>query len=474
MSRAVRAVSSWLFLVLASCGTLGEETRPTPPGAARTVVVPHRAGRPPVGVSEEELRAAFRVLVEKVRLPVRFGSRRSGLEVLPASGESLAPWQLAMARDYRLWCERRHPPSDCLELLRSRPVLGPEGRYTVAFDIALGSRLDGFTDELRGMADPAVVRLVLLGAMVTYMGLLAFPELVTKGVAAAVTVVLTAYLGAQMVWNLVAGWIRMVHEADAAKTFTQLRDAGERYGRTIGAETARLLVMVVTAAIAEGGLVARVFSLPRAQQAAVALAADTGGKLDLAAVGQVNGVTVGELGVTVVLAPAAEGVGLLGVAMAAKAPRGVESATIKPAPKKKEPGQWKKAKSPAKGRAGKYQQQVTGHPPDEVYMVEDVEFDGYLAGDDVLIHVENGGGVLLDAKGKGYQRFFKDDLSPQKWFKNTGMQKLLDQASRQVEAARGIRIRWHVAEEKAAAAIKKLLFDEGFSSKIEVVHTPMQ
>ena len=473
MSRAVRAALPWLFLALTSCGTLNEETRPVPIAAEKTVVIASRAGRPPVGVSDEELRAAMRVLLAELRMPVRFGARRSGPKVLPADWAPLDHGQLAMSRDYRLWCERRRQPSDCLGLLRSRPVLDAGGRYAVALDIALGARLDGFTDELRGMADPAMVRVVLLGAMVTYMALVAFPELVTKGVAAAATVVLTAYLGAQAVWNLVAGWIQLVREADAAKTFGQLRDAGERYGRTIGAETARALVMVVTAAMAEGGLVARVVNLPKARQAAVALAVDSGGKLELAGLGQVSGVAVSELGVTVVLAPAAEGAGVLGLAMAAKAPRGVESGKVKPGAPKKEPGEWKKARSPAKGRSGKYQQQITGHPPEEVYVVDGVEFDGYLAGDDVLLHVEDGGGVLLDAKGKGYQKFFKDDLSPQDWFKNKGGKKLRDQAERQIEAAGGIRIRWHVAEEKAAAAIKALL-GRDLGPHIEVVHTPMK
>ena len=47
-------------------------------------------------------------------------------------------------------------------------------------------------------------------------------------------VALTAYLGAQTVWNLVFGWIQMVREANAATTFDELRAAGERYGRLIG------------------------------------------------------------------------------------------------------------------------------------------------------------------------------------------------------------------------------------------------
>jgi hypothetical protein len=178
----------------------------------------------------------------------------------------------------------------------------------VAFDIALGARWDGFTEELRGMADPALVRVVLLGAMVSYMALLAFPELATKGVAAALTVALAAWLGVETVWNLVAGWIQMVREADASTTFAQLRMAGERYGRAIGAQTARILVMVVTTAISEGGFVPKLLNLPGAAHASAALVADTGG-MRLATVGGVSSVAVAEGVLTVAMAASNDGHG---------------------------------------------------------------------------------------------------------------------------------------------------------------------
>ncbi|HLL53953.1 MAG TPA: AHH domain-containing protein [Myxococcaceae bacterium] len=302
MRRVVWAVSLLLCLGTTSCGALSEETRPTPP--ERSVVVPRSPGRPPIAVTEDEFRAAMRVLLSEIQLPARFGRRAPDFEVVLAA---LDPAQLALARDYRQWCERRRQSSDCLALLGSRAVLSQDDKYKVAFEIALGAEWDGFTEELRGMADSTTVRVVLLGAMVAYVGMLAFPELVTKGIAAAITVVLTAYLGAETVWNLVAGWLQLVEEVNAATAFWQLRAAGERYGKRIGAQTARVLVMVVTAGLAEGGqFLARVLRLPNAATASVALASDTGGKLVLAELGQVGGVAVAETGVTVVLTPTAE------------------------------------------------------------------------------------------------------------------------------------------------------------------------
>ncbi|WP_255637583.1 Tox-REase-5 domain-containing protein, partial [Hyalangium versicolor] len=78
--------------------------------------------------------------------------------------------------------------------------------------------------------------------------------------------------------------------------------------------------------------------------------------------------------------------------------------------------------------------------------------------------------VLLEAKGPGYANKFADNLTPKKWFAPSGARQLVDQAKRQLKAAAGTPVRWHVAEEKAAAAIRKLLEKE--APEIEVVHTP--
>jgi hypothetical protein len=142
----------------------------------------------------------------------------------------------------------------------------------------------------------------------------AIPELVSKIPVAAATMVLTAYLGAQAVCDLIFGWIQMIRELDAATTFNEVRAAGQRYGRLIGAQTARILVLVATAAIAQGGLIARLMKLPRAAQASAALAAETGG-VGLEAVGAVKEVRVLQGGVAITVEGVANGA--VAVAMAA-------------------------------------------------------------------------------------------------------------------------------------------------------------
>src|SRR6185436_962025 len=88
--------------------------------------------------------------------------------------------------------------------------------YEIAFDFAMGSQWDGFVGEVKSTIDPSTIRIVLLTGLVIFMATIAIPELVSKIPAAAATMVLTAYLGARAVCDLVFGWIQMVREASAA------------------------------------------------------------------------------------------------------------------------------------------------------------------------------------------------------------------------------------------------------------------
>jgi hypothetical protein len=53
-------------------------------------------------------------------------------------------------------------------------------------------------------------------------------------------------MGMDTVLSLRDGWQRMRAEALQARSFTQLRAAGERFGELVGAQTARVLVLLTT------------------------------------------------------------------------------------------------------------------------------------------------------------------------------------------------------------------------------------
>jgi len=324
-----------------SCG-IGREGRQ--PDVEEIFFLPRAPRALPSPVMEElELRRALEELlpavdVEATRAELRrlvadprFNGHQSGeLRVVLASWGSGPAALEEITRGYRAWCTHAQRP-DCL----TRPLTDSDV-YEVAFDFALAAEWDGFVGEMKSTIDPSTIRIVLLTGLVIFMATIAIPELTSKIPAAIATAALTAYLGAQAVCDLIFGWIQMVRELDASTTFDQVRAAGERYGRAVGAQTARILILLATAAVAEGGLIARLMKLPRAPQASAALAAETGG-VGLEVAGRIKGVRVLQGGVAITVPGAAKGA--MGVAMATHGPvPGVTSSAPKVPGARQAPG----------------------------------------------------------------------------------------------------------------------------------------
>ncbi|MGQ5652493.1 polymorphic toxin-type HINT domain-containing protein [Streptomyces sp. EKR5.2] len=120
------------------------------------------------------------------------------------------------------------------------------------------------------------------------------------------------------------------------------------------------------------------------------------------------------------------------------------------------PGTWGTVNEAMSARAAAYQTRVTGVPRGFGYTVNGVKFDGFQ------------GGTLLDAKGPGYAGFVKGGRF-RSWY--NGADSLADQAQRQLNAAGGTPITWHVAEADAVTAMRNLFADRGISG-INIVHTP--
>jgi hypothetical protein len=188
----------------------------------------------------------------------------------------------ALTREYARWCEHRREGGDCLGLLVDGPVMRGEDRSTLALAMALGGALDETQHALRDVANPRAVLQMVLWAAAAYLMLWVLPEpVLSKGVAAVFTVALLAWLTADTVWSLMKGWMQLVEEANRATTFAQLKAAGERYGQVLGQNTARVLVLLVTAAL--GGTAAKLAErlplLPGFARAAVHAEAQGGARL---------------------------------------------------------------------------------------------------------------------------------------------------------------------------------------------------
>jgi len=124
------------------------------------------------------------------------------------------------------------------------------------------------------------------------------------------------------------------------------------------------------------------------------------------------------------------------------------------------PGQWVPKNERMSPRSRVFQHKVTKAPAGWVYRVwrdgEKADFDGFDQG------------VLRETKGLGYDKHFDADLEPKKYFQ--GAKRLVRQARRQAQVANGILIRWHVAEPRMVAILKKL-FEANNIKGIDVVYT---
>ncbi|HVE84154.1 MAG TPA: hypothetical protein VND93_14955, partial [Myxococcales bacterium] len=250
---------------------------------------------------------------EQFEIPVREGVyvlNARTKELRPAdrateAAEEPPPELVEQARRYLLWCEHIHQSGDCLAVLQGRRTLDAHGRYAVAMGIAIANTLEATKDSLEDMVSVKAVLGMVVAGITMYAVLWVIPEPTSKGIAAAITIVLVGYVGVDTLYTLGSGWATLIDRADGASTFDQLRDAGEEYAKVMGADNARILVMVATAAAGSGvsQLAKLLPSLPGAAQASKLAVAEGG--VPLESVGAVESVTIAKGGLTIVLAPGA-------------------------------------------------------------------------------------------------------------------------------------------------------------------------
>ena len=131
------------------------------------------------------------------------------------------------------------------------------------------------------------------------------PEPTSKAIAAAMTIVLVGYVGVHTLYTLGGGFVDLIENSEKATTFDALHDAGESFARVMGADAARILVMVATAAVGTGlshGLtqLAKVLpNLPGATQASKLAVQE--GAVAFEEVEAVESVTIGKGGLTISL-----------------------------------------------------------------------------------------------------------------------------------------------------------------------------
>ena len=280
----------------------------------------------PVQVSDAEFSAAMTTLwlnmplrVAASRQPLCVG-RRLALASAPLSG---AAWKSDLARSYESFCERCGTPGDCLTLFEDGPRFQDDDKRSLALALAVGPALEGVNSEVRAMLDPTRMLAMLSISITVYMALLLapVPEPITKGAALVFSAALWGYLGYEF-FDLLRAYAQLYEDAPRASTFAELREIGERFGRVIGPNSVRILVIVGTAAIGETvALASKAPKLPGFAQASEKVATRTGlGLLETVTGAERLIVSVPEGTIRVVLAPHAVAMTARGVPAGNPAP----------------------------------------------------------------------------------------------------------------------------------------------------------
>jgi hypothetical protein len=234
---------------------------------------------------EGELHADLRADVDRGRV-VRLMPLEDGTPLEAASAADIS-------RSYGVLCQEDFGGGDCLGLFNDGPVLTREDVRTLALALSLRHVLKETQVALKDMVSPRALVSMVVWTGCFYLLLWLLPEPVSKALAASLTVALLAWMPAKMLWSLMDGWAALVHEVDRATSYEQIEQAAERFRKLMGENTAQVLVMLVTAAVAGGAakFAAKLPKLPGFAQAAEWAEAQG---LKLAQAGEVEAVAAAE------------------------------------------------------------------------------------------------------------------------------------------------------------------------------------
>lgn len=215
-------------------------------------------------VSHSEFTSALEDLL--LNMPVRIAPAHQSLQAgrsFALGTGSLLQGESDVVKNYGRWCERRGTPGDCLSLSEDGPFLDALDKRRIALALAVAPAMEGAMSEMKTTLNPARVAAMLSISMAVYLTLLVAPEPISKGAAAAFSLLLWGYLGWEL-WDLIDGWLELTRDSARATTFAELRTVSDRFGERIGPKSVRVFIMVGTAAVGEtAALASRASQLPR-------------------------------------------------------------------------------------------------------------------------------------------------------------------------------------------------------------------
>ncbi|MBE4750511.1 hypothetical protein G4177_20285 [Corallococcus sp. ZKHCc1 1396] len=268
----------------------------------------------PVQVSEDEFKSALTGLILDMRMDVTFreadaadprGQVRS--RTLLASSKGIANSE-ADGTPESFYARICPEPDDCLSLVGGTGLtFSRKDRTLMALSFALDTVWGSVEAEVGKLLNPVALKAMVTSAALTVLLTMAFPEPVTKVLAVALTAALVAYLGVVPVWEMGRGFVRLWDDAQRATSVIALQDIGHRFGRVLGTNGTRVLVLLITAALGgRSAMAAQGPKLPGFSQAALRGQAEAGFQLGEALNGGVTSIALPAAGVlNVTLAPGA-------------------------------------------------------------------------------------------------------------------------------------------------------------------------
>jgi hypothetical protein len=219
------------------------------------------------GTPQETAQELLQAMPEEELLAEVYRDRVLTLVPLNDKGPLVPEAEAALKAKYLRWCQARGG-GDCLGLFTDGPYLRTDDRRTLALALAFGGVLDETRVALGRELSPQALLSSLVWAAGLYLALWLLPEPSTKVVAAGLSVLLLAWLGLDAMWGLLDGWASMAHRAHEATTFEELREAGEAFGKRIGTDAARALILAVATLSGRtlGEVATHLRSLPRFNQ----------------------------------------------------------------------------------------------------------------------------------------------------------------------------------------------------------------
>ncbi|WP_245919766.1 hypothetical protein [Melittangium boletus] len=249
----------------------------------------------PIEVDEGAFHAVMTQLVLDTHFPLH-------------SAEEERPHVRRASWNFQQRCSRQVNPGECLSLLEDGlTLLDVHARRKIALSFAWDGVWDGVQYSVKEVVNPLVLKAMITSAMAAYMLLVVAPEPMSKLVAIALTTYIIAYIGLDSFANLVAGWRRLSANAEKAMSLEELQAAGHDFGKVLGENGARVLILMLTAAL--GGGAANIASkgpmLPGFARATLAAETNAGIQLSAVMTGGVRSISLTEGILTVGVTPTA-------------------------------------------------------------------------------------------------------------------------------------------------------------------------